>query len=219
MKLPRILLVLLLLPVLAGFAKKPRNERAIKIATHQTASWKAYYYNDLEKYAKEMQSMYEVMFNIKDATKIREAMTIAVQAFAALPKHTRYDLLQRVVLPRIRKVYEAIQTETQMTFDIEKVSQAQLDLWRVRRHNQIKGLDALVPYMAKYLSSLWGKNPEDYHRAAYFMLAAMDLRHFCKHEQGKFLQDDWQYIKAALINHHNSLDEALANSGHKNRKS
>lgn len=206
MKFLRLLVLLCLLPVACGFAKKPHSDRYVKIANHQTAMWRAYYYNDLETYAKEMQLTYEVMFNIKDATKAREAMAIAVQAFAALPKHTRYDLLQRVVLPRIIRAFEAIKAESNMEFDVVETSQALLDLWRVRRHGQLKGIDSLVPYMANYLSKLWGKSPEFYHHAAYYMLAALDCRHFCKHRQGQYTEADWAYIKTALTNHYEALD-------------
>ena len=211
MKIIRVILLLFLLPGLCAFSKKPRSQRSARIATHQVAAWKAYYYNDLEKYAEELQIMYEIMFNIKDATKIREAMAIAVQAFAALPKHTRYDLLQRVVLPRIVRAFDAVQIQTGMEFDVEEVSQALLDLWRVRRHGQLKGIDSLVPYMANYLSKLWGKPSENYHRASYFMLAALDCRHFCKHDQGQFRDSDWEYMKTAITNHYESIDDAHAN--------
>jgi hypothetical protein len=208
-------IVVVLLVVLLGWVAfdlyAPRTAHlrqfdADEVARLETAMWRSYYDKQRVKLFFELGELLRSQYNMPLVRSNRVAYYAARAAFVFKRGKQRSDYEQ--ALPDLVKFYQSIRDMSDVPFDVNRVSQLELEWWIVHRERAKHQPGDLDKALAELQSAIYGLPVERFMEHGKKRAEAMTIRDD-KAEAGGVSEEDWKRIDQLLHESYRSLAQAV----------
>ncbi|HEX5736294.1 MAG TPA: hypothetical protein VF131_25920 [Blastocatellia bacterium] len=166
-----------------------------EVARLETAMWKSYYARERVKLFTELSELLRTQYNMPYVRSNAVAYSAAKAAFVFKDGRNRADYEK--ALPDLRSFYTEIRKISDISFDVERASQLELEWWIIHRERKTRKPGELDRALADLPAELYGVAAERLMEHARLRAQAMTIRDD-KAEAGGVTEEDWAKIDELL---------------------
>ena len=177
-----------------------------EVARLETAMWRSYYARERVKLFTELSELLRTQYNMPYVRSNAVAYSAAKAAFVFKDGRSRADYEK--ALPDLRSFYAEIRRVSDISFDVDRASQLELEWWIIHRERKTRKPGELDRSLADLPAELYGVPAERLMEHASLRAQAMTIRDD-KAEAGGVTEDDWAKIDELLHASWQSLWQAV----------
>ena len=166
-----------------------------EVARLETAMWRSYYARERVKLFTELSELLRTQYNMPYVRSNAVAYSAAKAAFVFKDGRSRADYEK--ALPDLRSFYAEIRQVSDISFDVDRASQLELEWWIIHRERKTRKPGELDRALADLPAELYGVPAERLMEHARLRAQAMTIRDD-KAEAGGVTEDDWAKIDELL---------------------
>ena len=166
-----------------------------EVARLETAMWRSYYARERVKLFTELSELLRTQYNMPYVRSNAVAYSAAKAAFVFKDGRNRADYEK--ALPDLRSFYTEIRKVSDISFDVNRASQLELEWWIIHRERKSRKPGELDRALADLPAELYGVPAERLMEHARLRAQAMTIRDD-KAEAGGVTEEDWAKIDELL---------------------
>ena len=166
-----------------------------EVARLETAMWRSYYARERVKLFTELSELLRTQYNMPYVRSNAVAYSAAKAAFVFKDGRSRADYEK--ALPDLRSFYAEIRKVSDISFDVDRASQLELEWWIIHRERKTRKPGELDRALADLPAELYGVPAERLMEHARLRAEAMTIRDD-KAEAGGVTEEDWAKIDELL---------------------
>ncbi len=166
-----------------------------EVARLETAMWRSYYSRERVRLFTELSELLRTQYNMPYVRSNTVAYSAAKAAFVFKDGRNRADYEK--ALPDLRSFYTEIRRVSDVSFDVERASQLELEWWIIHRERKTRKPGELDRALADLPAELYGVPAERLMEHARLRAQAMTIRDD-KAESGGVSEEDWAKIDQLL---------------------
>jgi hypothetical protein len=166
-----------------------------EVARLETAMWRSYYARERVKLFTELSELLRTQYNMPYVRSNAVAYSAAKAAFVFKDGRSRADYEK--ALPDLRSFYAEIRRVSDISFDVDRASQLELEWWIIHRERKTRKPGELDRALADLPAELYGVPAERLMEHASLRAQAMTIRDD-KAEAGGVTEEDWAKIDELL---------------------
>jgi hypothetical protein len=166
-----------------------------EVARLETAMWRSYYARERVKLFTELSELLRTQYNMPYVRSNAVAYSAAKAAFVFKDGRSRSDYEK--ALPDLRSFYAEIRRVSDISFDVDRASQLELEWWIIHRERKTRKPGELDRALADLPAELYGVPAERLMEHASLRAQAMTIRDD-KAEAGGVTEADWAKIDELL---------------------
>lgn len=166
-----------------------------EVARLETAMWRSYYARERVKLFTELSELLRTQYNMHYVRSNAVAYSAAKAAFVFKDGRNRADYEK--ALPDLRSFYTEIRKVSDISFDVDRASQLELEWWIIHRERKTRKPGELDRALADLPAELYGVPAERLMEHARLRAQAMTIRDD-KAESGGVTEADWAKIDELL---------------------
>lgn len=166
-----------------------------EVARLETAMWRSYYARERVKLFTELSELLRTQYNMPYVRSNAVAYSAAKAAFVFKDGRNRADYEK--ALPDLRSFYTEIRKVSDISFDVDRASQLELEWWIIHRERKTRKPGELDRALADLPAELYGVPAERLMEHARLRAQAMTIRDD-KAEAGGVTEEDWAKIDELL---------------------
>lgn len=210
LRIVAVVLVLLIAGVLFDLyyprTSKLREFDAAEVARLETAMWRSYYDKQHFKLFNELSELLRTQYHMSPIRSNQVAYYAANAAFTFKKGSKRADYEK--ALPDLKKFYAEIRKISDIPFDVDRVSQLELEWWIIHRQRGEHKPGDLDRALAELQAEIYRVPVEKVMEHGRLRAEAMTIRD-TKAEAGGVTEADWARISELLSQSWRSLAEAV----------
>lgn len=166
-----------------------------EVARLETAMWRSYYARERVKLFTELSELLRTQYKMPYVRSNAVAYSAAKAAFVFKDGRSRDDYEK--ALPDLRSFYAEIRRVSDISFDVDRASQLELEWWIIHRERKTRKPGELDRALADLPAELYGVPAERLMEHATLRAQAMTIRDD-KAEAGGVTEEDWAKIDELL---------------------
>jgi hypothetical protein len=166
-----------------------------EVARLETAMWRSYYARERVKLFTELSELLRTQYKMPYVRSNAVAYSAAKAAFVFKDGRSRDDYEK--ALPDLRSFYAEIRRVSDISFDVDRASQLELEWWIIHRERKTRKPGELDRALADLPAELYGVPAERLMEHASLRAQAMTIRDD-KAEAGGVTEEDWAKIDELL---------------------
>jgi hypothetical protein len=177
-----------------------------EVARLETAMWRSYYEKQHLKLFNQLSELLRTQYHMPPIRSNEVAYHAANAAFIFKAGKTRSDYEK--ALPDLKKFYGEIRKVSDIPFDVDRVSELELEWWIIHRQRAQHQPGDLDRALAELQAEIYRVSVEKLMEHGRLRAEAMNIRDM-KAEQGGVTEADWQKIGELLRQSWRSLAQAV----------